>query len=118
MANGSYWQGLLGEQVACLFLQKLGYVLVAKRVKTQVGEIDLIMREGDVLVFVEIKKRRELRDAMEALSKRQFKRIVRAAEVFLQQVEFSWCEIRFDLVCIFEMGGVEHMKNISFNYEL
>jgi putative endonuclease len=50
--------GRLGERLAAAHLQRLGFAILARNVRTRHGEIDLIAFDGDVLAFVEVKTRR------------------------------------------------------------
>lgn len=49
--------GHLGEDLACLFLQMCGYVCLHRRYRIPAGEIDLVMKSGNLVVFVEVKTR-------------------------------------------------------------
>jgi putative endonuclease len=49
--------GLAGEDLACRELERLGYVILARRHRTRYGEIDVIARDGDITVFIEVKTR-------------------------------------------------------------
>lgn len=71
--------GLSAESraTACLLLK--GYRILARRFKTPVGEIDIVARRRGTLVFVEVKARKSLDDAAEALTARQQARIIDAA---------------------------------------
>ena len=114
--SNNYAQGLLGEKVALSFLENLGYKLIEKRFKTKKGEVDLVMRDGDTIVFIEVKKRISMFDSLTALAKKQMKRIIRAAHLFLQNAELlNKCNFRFDLVGLSNFGEVNHIKNITMD---
>src|SRR6186997_520150 len=49
--------GKLGENLACAALAERGYAIIATRYRTRVGEIDIVARDGDTTVFVEVKSR-------------------------------------------------------------
>ena len=57
MPDNTYRKGLDGESRAAVYLQNRGMVLLQKRYRSPFGEIDLVMRDGDTLVFVEVKAR-------------------------------------------------------------
>ncbi|MCX5494868.1 YraN family protein [Kaistia dalseonensis] len=94
-------RGRFAETIASLFLNLKGYRLVARRFKTPVGEIDLIMRRGGTLVFVEVKQRRSRDDALLAISPTARRRILRAAEAFLaRNPDALALNLRFDVVAL------------------
>jgi putative endonuclease len=73
--------------------------IVARRYKTPVGEIDLVVLKGKRLVFVEVKRRRSFEDAAEALPSRARRRIVRAAQYWLAaHPSYNGHDMRFDVV--------------------
>ncbi len=93
--------GVSAESRAALFLAAKGYRTLAKRWKTPVGEIDLVMRRGALIVFVEVKARAKLDAAAEAVLPRQKKRIVAAAEAWLAaHPEHAGYDMRFDAVLV------------------
>jgi len=93
--------GVSAESRAALFLAAKGYRTLAKRWKTPVGEIDLVMRRGELIVFVEVKARAKLDAAAEAALPRQKKRIVAAAEAWLAaHPEHAGYDMRFDAVLV------------------
>ena len=55
--------GIKGEEEAARFLTRCGYAILEKNVRTRVGEIDLVAKEGKTLVFVEVKTRRDIENA-------------------------------------------------------
>ena len=74
---------------------------MARRFRATVGEVDIIAIRGGVLIFVEVKARRDLSAAAEAVTTKQRHRIVRAAEAFLQKrPEFGALGMRFDVMLV------------------
>jgi len=78
--------GKWGEETAASFLLKKGYQLIDKNWRTREGEIDLVMRDGSTLVFVEVKTRsnKNFGYPEEALSEKKLEHLVSAGEQFLQ----------------------------------
>ncbi len=90
-----------GEDLAARFLQERGYQLVRQNFRYGHAEIDLIMQKGNLLVFVEVKTRRnaEYGYPEEFVSKKQAAQIIRAAEHFIVQQDWQG-NIRFDIIAI------------------
>jgi putative endonuclease len=78
-------QGQAGEDRALLFLQERGLCLVEANFQCKLGEIDLILRDGPVLVFVEVRQRAQGRygGAAASITPAKVRRIVRAAQYYL-----------------------------------
>jgi len=97
----AHFTGLSAESRAAAYLLAKGYRIVARRFKTPVGEVDIVARRKDVLIFVEVKARNSLDHAAESLSPRQRRRIAAAASAWLaanpDDVESN---IRFDAVLV------------------
>lgn len=94
--------GKHGEDLACLELERRGYAIVARRYRCRGGEIDIIARDGETIVFVEVKTREDLAfgggaDAVTAFKRR---RIVHIAEDYLARHHYGDCRCRFDVVSI------------------
>jgi len=95
--------GSAHEERALRFLTELGYTLVQRNFHFgRVGEIDLVMRDGAVWVFVEVKARRSHRFGLpeEAVNLRKRTAMRRAAEGFLHVHNLESCEARFDVVAV------------------
>lgn len=93
--------GLSAETRAAAVLMAKGYRIVARRWRSPVGEVDLVVRRGRVLVFVEVKARGRFDDAAEAVTLRQQRRIAAAAEAWLaSHDEDIGCDIRFDAILV------------------
>ena len=94
-------RGRLAEMAAVVLLTLKGYRVLARRVRTPVGEIDLIVRRGRTLVFVEVKARAGEDRAAEAVHLAQRRRIARAAAWWLaRRPAFGDHVLRFDAVLV------------------
>ncbi len=93
--------GVSAENRAALFLAAKGYRTLARRWKTPVGEIDLVVKRGGLIVFVEVKARARLDTAAESVLLRQKRRIIAAAEAWLAAYpEHAGYDMRFDAVLV------------------
>jgi putative endonuclease len=96
--------GRTGEDLALAHLERLGYALVARNHRTRWGEIDLVVHDGRVLVFVEVKTRRTTaasgRGPWEALHARKRAQVRRMAAAFLAEVAERprAVDLRFDAI--------------------
>ena len=95
--------GRIGEDLALDHLRRLGYELVVRNHRTRWGEIDLVVHDGAVLVFVEVKTRRatgSARGPWEALHERKRAQVRRMAASFLADVQDRprSSELRFDAI--------------------
>lgn len=92
--------GETGERLAARFLEARGLQLVARRFRTPLGELDLVMRDGATVVFVEVKTRRSRTHAEphESLRPRQQQHLLRAAQWFLHARKLEDAPCRFDIV--------------------
>lgn len=101
MKLGTTQAGAKAEDRALEYLQRQGLALVARNVRSRRGEIDLVMRDGSTLVFVEVRQRSDTRFGGAAASIGALKqaRMWRAAQAFLLRYP-SPPACRFDAVCI------------------
>ncbi len=94
-------RGRRAETLAAWFLRLKGYRIVAMRYRTPVGEIDLIVRRGRVIAFVEVKARPTFAEAAEAATPTGRRRIGRAADAWLvANPAAAGRDLRFDVVAI------------------
>ncbi|UYV36170.1 YraN family protein [Rhodobacteraceae bacterium D3-12] len=108
----AYCAGIAAEeQVASDYLRR-GFSEVGRRWRGQRGEIDLVMRTGDALVFVEVKQSKTFDRAAESLSARQIERICGAAEEFLGSMPLGQLtEMRFDAALVDGTGAIRILEN-------
>jgi len=93
--------GLSAESRAAAYLIAKGYRILARRWRSPFGEIDIVARRRQTLVFVEVKARLTLDAAAEAVTVRQRRRIASAAELWLaQHADIAFTDIRFDAVLV------------------
>ncbi len=109
--------GLDGEALAESYLSRRGLRPVARRFATPVGELDLVMREGATLVFVEVKTRRDRRwgEPQDAVSPEKQRRLTRAARWFVHHRGQHDVPLRFDVVGVVIAPGaapaIEHFRD-------
>lgn len=104
--------GLSAESWAALLLLCKGYRIIARRWKCPVGEVDLIARRRNLLVFVEVKTRDRLDDAAESITLRQQRRIVAAAQAWLsRRPTNAMADIRFDVVLLAPRRWPRHIRS-------
>ena len=104
-------RGRGAERLAALWLRLKGCRIVATRLKTPVGEIDLLVRDGATLVAVEVKRRDSLATAAAAIDRRQQERIARAlAWHVTHRPDLAAARIRFDAVLV-GRWRLRHLKD-------
>ena len=105
-------RGRRAERLAAWMLRLRGYRILARRFACPAGEIDLVARRGDLLAFVEVKHRDRPEAGAEALRPAQRRRILRAAEAFLQRrPDLAGLRLRFDLVLIAPGHLPRHLRD-------
>jgi len=107
--------GARGEREAERYLRRQGMRIWQRGFRTRTGEIDLIARDGDTLVFIEVKSRRQGEPA-EAVTPEKERRITSAALVFLRRHQLLDERCRFDIVAIVWPDDrleprIEHFRN-------
>lgn len=101
-AKQKAWRfGQIAETLAVWHLRARGYGILIRRFRCRAGEIDIIARRGSLLVFIEVKARRDAATAAESLGSRQTNRIIRAAQAFVQaHPSLAGLDQRFDAILI------------------
>ena len=104
--------GVEAEQLAALYLRAKGYRILSTRYRVRVGEIDIVAKRRGTLVFVEVKRRQSLSEAMHSLQPRQQARIVRAAEHWLAENDLPLsADCRFDMIVFSAYLVPHHITN-------
>jgi putative endonuclease len=96
--------GRRGEDLACQELTRRGYTIVDRRFRTRCGELDIVAKEGSVVVFIEVKTRSGCKfgSPVESLTWQKRRRLGAMAEAYLFRKRLSGVACRFDVVSILE----------------
>ncbi len=110
-------KGLYGELRAVRYLESLGYKIIERNYRNIFGEIDIVARDGETIVFVEVRRRdsRNYGTPIESIDMNKQKRIGRIACKYIVDKGFEGMSVRFDVVSIY-MGHIEVIKD-AFEYE-
>ena len=95
--------GRHGEDLAHRYLQKAGYAVVTRNYKAgAVSEIDIVARQKDLVVFVEVKSRRtaEYGAPERAIDEKKHKNIIRGARAYTTRGSIDWSQVRFDVISV------------------
>lgn len=111
----NYKTGHFCETLAQVYLMFKGYLPVAKNYVvgrgTGAGEIDLIMKKGNTLVLIEVKKRPSYSSGLHAISIENQTRIVRSSAAFLgKHPRYAACSVRYDAVVLTPWSWPKHLK--------
>lgn len=104
--------GRRAEAIAALWLQLRGWAILGRRVRTPVGEVDLIARRGRVLAFVEVKARAGQQQADFALDHFRLRRVAAAAEALSGKFARPEDDVRIDAIFIIPWRLPRHVANI------
>ena len=98
--------GIQGEDRAVAEVERRGYAVLARRYRTRHGEIDIVARDGETIVFVEVKAKEsaEFGTAAEAVTSRKQRRVISMAVDYLARNRLTSSPCRFDVVAIDGVG--------------
>jgi putative endonuclease len=113
-------QGTTAETIVLEFLKKQGLSELTRNFRTRAGEIDLIMLDKSIIVFVEVRSRKSNRfmDAVETIDNRKVQKILRTSRLYLQRHPDSFDSCRFDIVTLtgnISSPRLDWIKNAFFD---
>ena len=113
-------RGKKGEDIAVAYLKKAGYRIVERNYKCLFGEIDIVAKEGDTVVFVEVKSRKseEFGDPQVEVGLEKQKKMSRISLKYLGEKRLYPCNARFDVVAIKMLPGGNKIELIQNAFEL
>jgi putative endonuclease len=104
--------GVDAEALACAALERAGWTLLARRVRTAAGEVDAIAERDGLVAFLEVKRRATLTGAAWALTARQRTRLLGAAEILLaEHPDWGRAGVRFDVLLVDAAGAVRRIAD-------
>ncbi len=111
--------GALAEELAAVYFQEKGYVILEKNFRAPCGEIDLILQDGLELVFVEVKARASTKFGLpqEAVTLRKQRQITKTAAWYMSHKGWNERPARFDVVAIQFEQGIHKINHIPWAFE-
>lgn len=112
--------GQYGEDEASKFLQKQGYKILERNFRySRLAEIDIIAKDKDTIVFVEVKTRKTLNcgHPFEAVDYKKLEHIYKAGLAYLKATEEEYKNFRIDIISVLGVQNpkIEHLKDVSLN---
>ncbi|HID70640.1 MAG TPA: YraN family protein [Desulfobacterales bacterium] len=117
MSDNRISLGKKGEDLAASFLKKNGFQIIQRNYRQKIGEIDIIARQNEWLVFIEVKARKSIRfgQPFEAVTQNKQAQICRVALDFMTRNKLLDQPVRFDVISILFKGeggaDIEHLPN-------
>jgi putative endonuclease len=103
--------GRRGERVAAWWLRLKGWRILAQRVRTPAGEVDLVARKGRLVAFVEVKLRKSAAELDFAIDERRLARVAAAAEILMARYAEPGDDIRVDVILLAPGTPPRHIEN-------
>lgn len=105
-------RGMAAEDAASAALERDGWVVLARRLRTEAGEVDILAERAGMLAIVKVKARPALADAAAAVSPRQRARYLAAAEIILaEHPDWGAAGVRFDILVVDAAGRVRRIAD-------
>jgi putative endonuclease len=104
--------GRRAETLAAWWLRLAGWTILGRRVRTPVGEVDLVARRGRILAFVEVKARASRAEADFSLDDYRLRRVAAAAEALAHRYARVGDDVRIDAVYIVPGRLPRHLPNV------
>lgn len=114
MENTFKTLGLIGEELAAQFLRRRGYKVLMRNYECSLGEIDLVARQKDTLVFVEVKTRssEEMGLPAEGVTFHKRRQVIKCAKYYMKRYGLADVPCRFDVVSVLMAEGREPVLEV------
>ncbi|KAF0134523.1 MAG: endonuclease [Candidatus Saganbacteria bacterium] len=120
MGKESFQIGITGEIIAVEYLTQKGLSVIDRNFHSQQGEIDIIAKDGDIIVFVEVKyySFRSYGSPLGSVRKSKRQSIIHAAQTFLYKKNLRQINCRFDVISIYRDSGgktnIDYIKDAFY----
>lgn len=105
-------RGREAEALAAEWLERQGWSILARRVRTPAGEVDLVARRPGLVAFVEVKARATRAGLDQALDERRLARVAAAAEALVARFAQPGDDVRVDAILVAPGWPVRHLENV------
>lgn len=111
-------RGCIGETIAAEYLRKKGYKILAMNYSCRFGEIDIIAEKDNILVFTEVKlrKNKKFANAREYVTKSKQEKIIKTAMLYLSSFGYEQKYSRFDVIEIYYDGRVDEINHLENSF--
>lgn len=105
-------KGAKGEQVAEKYLRSAGYQILASNYHSYFGEVDLICKKGETVVFVEVKnyKKNSIKTPYQAVSSSKQHKIITTAKRYVMENNLGNVSVQFDVLIIESGNVIDHLE--------
>ncbi len=104
-------RGRRAERFAATWLRLKGWRILATRVRTPAGEVDIVARRGSLIAFVEVKSRATVAELDFAIDDYRLRRVARAAEVLTPRFATNGEDVRVDVILLAPRALPRHIEN-------
>ncbi|NLL56866.1 MAG: YraN family protein [Clostridiales bacterium] len=110
-----YGVGVSGEQMALEYLEAKNYQIISTNVFYPVGELDIVAKDGQTLVFVEVRTRQDnlFGHPLETLTKVKQQKIIKASRRYIMEYKIKASSFRYDVIAILN-NNIEHITNAFY----
>lgn len=105
-------RGRQAERIAGWWLRLKGWQIIGRRMRTPLGEVDLVARRGGMIAFVEVKARGSAADLDLAIDERRLARVAAAAELLWHELALPGDDMRIDVILLAPGHAPRHLANV------
>lgn len=113
--NNNILKGKSGEEIVRDYLISKGYIIIESNYRNKIGEIDIIAKDRNILVFIEVKTRTNITYgyAFEAVDKRKQRKIINTSMAYIKFKNYKNTQLRYDIIEVYLQNEIKinHLEN-------